>query len=292
MPRRRRSTGPTDPGAARADRPGHDPVVPHESLEPFYLPLDGLGGERFHATFSTTGPWFADAQHVGPPSALLVRAMEQCDPRPGAQLSRVTVEVLGPVPAGEVQVRAQVERLGRAIELLAAEMTAGGRAVLRARAWRLAASDTASVALGEATPLPPPEEATLRTERPEGWLPGFMDALEWRWLRGWVGESGPGTVWARPRVPIVGGEEPSPLQRLAIVADSGNGAGAPLDLRDWLFVNTELTLHLHRAPVGEWMGVSAETVVGPTGLGTVSGLLFDANGHTGRSAQGLIVRPR
>ncbi len=260
--------------------------------EPYYRPLDGVEGERFFATFSTTGPWFADAQHVGPPTALLVRALERCDPREGTQLSRITVEVLGPVPAGEVTVHATVERPGRAVELLAAEMTAGGRVVLRARAWRLAAGDTAAVAGGEEEPLPGPEAGTLRRDRPPGWLPGFVDTLEWRWLRGWLGEPGPGAVWARQRVHLVEGEEPSPLQRLAVVADSGNGAAAPLDLRDWLFVNTELTLHLHRAPEGEWMGVDAHTVVGPAGLGTVSGLLFDAHGHCGRSAQGLVVRPR
>jgi hypothetical protein len=38
--------------------------------------------------------------------------------------------------------------------------------------------------------------------------------------------------------------------------------------------------------------VDSTTVVGPTGLGTASALLFDSHGHTGRSAQGLIVRPR
>ncbi|MHA6794699.1 thioesterase family protein [Pseudonocardia bannensis] len=265
-------------------------------LEPFYLPLGDPDSGRFHATFSTTGPWFADAQHVGPPSALLVRALELCPPsRPDAselQLSRITVEVLGRVPAGDVEVRAQVERAGRSIEMLGAEMTAGGRAVLRARAWRLAAGDTGAAAAGEAAPLPPPTEGTLRTERPEGWLPGFMDALEWRWLHGWLAEPGPGSVWARQRVPLVAGEPTSPLQRLAVVADSANGAAARLDIREWLFVNTELTLHLHRAPVGEWIGLDAATAIGPTGLGTVSARLFDEHGHTGQATQSLIVRPR
>jgi Thioesterase-like superfamily len=262
------------------------------ALEPYYRPLDRVDGERFFATVSTTGPWFADAQHVGPPTALLVRALERCDPREGTQLSRVTVEVLGPVPAGEITVRASVERPGRAVALLAAEMTAGGRAVMRARAWRLAAGDTAAVASGEEKPLSGPEHGTPRRERPPGWLPGFIDTLEWRWLHGWLGEPGPGTAWARQLVPLVEGEAPSPLQRLAVVADSGNGAAAPFDLREWLFVNTELTLHLHRAPAGEWMAVDAHTAVGPTGLGTVSGLLYDETGHCGRSAQALIVRPR
>jgi len=262
------------------------------ALEPFYRPLDGPDGTRYSATFSTTGPWFADVQHVGPPSALLVRALERCAPRPGTQLSRITVEVLGPVPAGEVAVRAEVLRPGRAIELLAAQMHAGGRAVLRAQAWRLATGDTAAVAVGAADPLPPVSAGTPRPERPEGWLPGYADAVEWRWLAGWFGDPGPGRVWGRQRVPLVEGEEPSALQRLAVVADSGNGIASPLDVRHWLFVNTELTLHLHRAPIGEWIGVDAATVVGPTGLGTASASLFDEAGHTGRSAQGLVVRRR
>jgi acyl-Coa thioesterase superfamily protein/acyl-CoA thioesterase superfamily protein len=262
---------------------------PHD---PFYLPLDGPDGTRFHATASTLGPWFSDAQHVGPPSALLVRALEGLDARPGALLARVTVEVLGPVPAGEVGVHATVERPGRSIELLAAELSAGGRTVLRARAWRLVGGDTAVVALGAAEPLAPPAAAEPRPRPPGSWLPGFVDVLEWRWLRGGLTEPGPGTAWLRQVVPLVAGEEPTPVQRLMVAADCANGVGAPLDVSEWLFVNTELTVHLHRAPVGEWIGVEAATVVGPSGLGTASALLYDERGHTGRSGQALIVRPR
>jgi hypothetical protein len=260
--------------------------------EPYYLPLDGPDGERFHATHATTGPWFADAQHVGPPSALLARAVERCAPRPGTQVARFTVEVLGPVPAGEIEVSAAVERPGRAVELVAAQMRAGGRAVLRARAWRTATGDTAGVQVGAAEPLPPPDAAQPGRPDMAGWLPGFVDSVEWRFLRGWFTEPGPGTAWIRQRSALVAGEEPSPLQRLAVVADSANGVAAPLDVREWLFVNTDLTLHLHRAPVGEWVGVDAATTVGPAGAGTVAGLLFDERGQVGRSAQSLVVRPR
>lgn len=266
-------------------------------LEPFYRPLDGStttkgNGERFHATFSTTGPWFADAQHGGPPAGLLIRAFERCEPRPGMQLSRVTVEVLGKIPAGDIEVHAAVERPGRSIEMLGAELVAGGRAVLRARAWRLAEGDTAEVESGAAAPLPPPDGAHLRPDRAEGWLPGYIDAVEWRWVSGGWDVAGPGELWGRPRVPLVEGEEASPLQRMAVVGDSANGIGSPLDLRSWLYVNTELTLHLHRAPVGEWTGVRASSVIGPSGLGTATGLLFDERGQVGRTTQGLTVRPR
>jgi hypothetical protein len=267
------------------------PATPAE-LEPFYLPLDGPDSARFQATSSTTGPWFADAQHVGPPSALLVRALERLPDGPAVQLTRITVEVLGPVPAGEVHVSAAVERPGRSIELVAAEMTAGGRPVLRARGWRVAAGDTTAVAVGGTETMPPPEQGTLQTSWSEGWLPGFIDAVEWRWVAGGPPGAGPGTAWLRQRVPLVAGEKPTSVQRLMVAADCANGVGAPLDLRDWLFVNTELTVHLHRQPVGEWIGVDATTVVGPAGAGTVSALLYDEDGHTARGAQALIVRPR
>ncbi|MBC3192086.1 thioesterase family protein [Pseudonocardia sp. C8] len=266
---------------------------------PFYLPrgehtdASGTAVGEFEATPSTTGPWYADAQHMGPPSALLARALERLPGGAGARIARVTVEVLGMVPAGPVTVTAQVERPGRTIELLAATMRAGGRDVLRARAWRLAASDTAVAARETVAALPGPDAGTVRAERPHGWLPGFLDAVEWSWLDGVeLGDLGPARAWVRMRVPLVEGEQPAPLQRLMVAADCANGIAAPLDVRDWLFVNTELTVHLHRAPAGEWIGVDAATVVGPDGLGTCAATLFDEAGHTGRIAQALTVRSR
>ncbi|SFO10026.1 Thioesterase-like superfamily protein [Pseudonocardia ammonioxydans] len=272
---------------------------------PFYLPRgehtddSGASVAEFEATLSTTGPWYADAQHMGPPSALLARALERLpESRPGGaaagtRIARVTVEVLGMVPAGPLTVTAQVERPGRTIELLSATMRAGGRDVLRARAWRLAAGDTASAVRGTVPPLPGPQDGTVHTERPDGWLPGFLDAVEWCWLdEGALDAPGPARAWIRLRVPLVEGEEPTPLQRLMVAADCANGVAAELDVRQWLFVNTELTVHLHRAPEGEWMGVDAATVIGPDGLGTCSATLFDPAGHTGRIAQALTVRSR
>ena len=269
---------------------GHDQTV--STSQPYYRPLDGPHGRRFLATPATVGPWFADAQHVGPPSALLARALQRCEPRPGTQISRLSVEVLGPVPVGELEVVATVERPGRAIELLAAEMLSGGRAVLRARAWRLPVGDTAAVAVGSAAPLPPPEQVAPRELRLAGWVRGFIDSVDWRFVHGWFDEPGPGTAWIRQRVELVEDEKPTALQRLALVADCANGVAAPLDIRGWLFVNTDLTLHLHRDPVGEWMAVDARTVVGPGGLGTASALLHDEQGQVGRCAQNLLVRPR
>lgn len=257
-------------------------------MDAFYERLDE---DRFASTRHTSGPWSEDSQHLGPPSALLARALERCAPRPGTVLSRVAFEVLGPVPVAELTVTASVLRPGRSVELLAAELAHDGRPVLRAHAWRMVAGDTASVAAGEQEPPTPPAECGPMAI-PEHWRGGYLGAMEWRSVRGGVFTPGDAVVWARPRVRVVAGEEPTATQRLFTVADSASGVSSRLDLRTWYAINTDLTVHLHREPVGEWFALDARTVIGPSGVGVASSVLHDERGAVGRGAQSLFVRER
>jgi hypothetical protein len=254
----------------------------------FYHPR---GEGRFAATRHSAGPWSTHTQHLGPPSALMARAMEALPASAPMQVARVTVEILGPVPVAELEVSAGVDRPGRSVELLGAELRADGRVVARCRAWRHLHSDTAPVAVAVDPPLPPPAEGK-EIHRPEGWGPGYLDAMEWRALTGDLGTPGPATVWARQAVDLVAGERPTGLQRLLVVADSGNGASSRMDPREWLFINSELTVHLHREPTGEWIALDATTAIGPTGTGTAFSVLHDDHGPVGRGAQALLVRPQ
>lgn len=254
----------------------------------FYLPL---GGGRFSPTEHTAGPWAPDAQHFGPPSALLVRALEEVEGGHARQLARVTVEILGPAPLTELSVRAKLVRPGRSVELLSAELLAGDRPVARASAWRMATSDTAVVATNTEKTLPSPE-GLPESAWPESWNGGYLDAMEWRAAEGALTRPGPAAIWARQRVALVDGEKPSPLQRLFAVADSGNGVSNFLDPREWWFINTELTVHLLREPVGEWIGLDATTTVGPQGVGMATSELHDLTGRIATGAQALLVRPR
>jgi hypothetical protein len=175
------------------------------------------------------------------------------------------------------------------VELLAAELSVGGRPAARARAWRFLTSETEQVDVYP--PLAPPDQGEP-VYRPEGWGPGYLDIMEWRALAGHFGELGPATVWARQTVPLVEGETPTGLQRLLTVADSGNGASNRLDPRKWLFINSELTVHVHREPAGEWIGLDATTAVGPDGIGSAFSVLHDEQGPVGRGAQALLIRPQ
>lgn len=118
-----------------------------------------------------------------------------------------------------------------------------------------------------------------------------MHSLDWRWLTPPLNE-GPGESWISPTVDLVNGETMTPLQRLFAVADCANGIGATLDTNRWTFLNTDLVVHLHRIPDGQWTGIRAETSYRPDGVGTTVGTLFDERGAVGGIPQSVLVRRR
>jgi Thioesterase-like superfamily len=259
----------------------------------FFLPDDDP--TLFHATRLTEGPWSRAAQHGGPPAALLTRTVERLPSTVGGgtQIARITFEILGPVPVGDVRVTAEVARPGRTVELVEAALSANGRPALRARAWRLRTADLAlpdGVADPGAAPPALPDAGAADVVDPDGW--GYRRAVEWRFVTGRFEEPGPARVWTRLRVPVVDGEQPSGLQRAVALADSGNGLSNVLDFGHWWFINTELTVHVYRQPAGEWVHLDARTSLSRAGLGLASTSLSDADGSFGTAAQALLVGPR
>jgi Thioesterase-like superfamily len=255
--------------------------------EAFYEPV---GPGRFRATEHTVGPWIPNDQHAGPPAALLVRAIEGVVPPTGGRLTRVTVDLLRGVPVTDVEVRARLARGGRSVQLAEAELAAGGRVAARAAAWWHHTIDTSAVATTPATGLPRPAGAAPAA--PPWSKRGYVTAMEWVPVNGGFDRPGPATVWARMRHPLVAGEQPTGLQRLLTVADSGNGVSWRLDVERWLFINIELTVHVLREPSGEWICLDADTVVGADGSGLAVSRLSDQHGEVGRGAQALLIRPR
>ena len=108
------------------------------------------------------------------------------------------------------------------------------------------------------------------------------------------GELGAGALaaWIRLRGDLLPDEPPSPLARVAAAADFANGLSWILPWRDWLFVNTELTIHLSREPAGEWIGLDARTTSSAGGFGVSTATLHDLEGPIGVCAQSLFVEPR
>jgi hypothetical protein len=243
---------------------------------------------RFLATAATAGPWNALAQHGGPPSALAVRDMELHEPDERLRLARVSVDILGPVPVGEVTVRTRTVRPGRRVALLETIVASGGRDVLIARGWRIGRSDDVPEIAREGRPPAVPENAPAPFF-PGGHTDGYLAAIDWRFVSGNFGEPGPAQAWGRPRIPLVPGEELSPVSRTMLLADSGSGVGSALDPRKYQFMNVDLTVLLRRDPVGEWLLLDAMTTMGGQGTGIAETALSDQDGIIGTALQTLLV---
>jgi Thioesterase-like superfamily len=254
----------------------------------YYLPLpDG----RYRPTEATTGPWDAEAQHGGPPSALLATAMQRLVPDPAMRLARITVEFLGAMPRRELAVETRLARPGRRVAMAEASLLVDGREAAVARAWFLRTGPAPAAARRDAQPPP------LPAAQPQRYFPGLIDwgygeSVEWRFTSGGLHEPGPAGVWTRVRLPLVAGTPLTGLQHLLVVADAANGISTELSIDEWLFIPPGLSVTLVRHTDEEWVHLAAESDVGTDGIGLTVGTLADSTGTLGQVSQPLVVAAR
>jgi hypothetical protein len=287
-------------------------------------------GQSFVPTEHARGPWDPQALHGGAPAALIADAFERLEPGSQLRIARLGFELLRPIPFAPLTLSTRIVRPGRRVQELAAELSAGvgdsRQVVCRASALRVqevsaevaaaaivqeAATDLAAAAIGggadapgadadagaptRSVSLPPPEQATpVRFALDEENIDRASfaaSAMEMRWLSD-PRAPGPGRVWMRLRHPLLEGRELTALARLAATADFGNGVSAELPFERFLFINADLTIHLQRLPLGEWIGLDARTLLHGGGSGLAESVLHDVHGPVGRAFQTLVVQSR
>ncbi len=221
-----------------------------------------------------------------------MRAFEALPAAEGLTLARVTYEFLRPVPLEELSVEATIARGGRRVQLLEASLrTVDGTEVVRARALQVQRAEASAPRVEHVLSLPGPDQGRPNNMTPPHRPMFAPDAIEIRFVAGTFG-GGPSAAWFRLRTPIVAGETPSPLQRLAAAGDFGNGISATLSWDEYVFINPDLTLYIEREPVGEWICLDAEMRVAPDGIGIAESVLYDERGRVGRAMQALLVAGR
>jgi len=256
-------------------------------------PLFAESGDGFTAAREAASPWGPDSLHGGAPVALMVGAIER-SVDPPLRVTRVTADLVRPVPMAPLRVVTETLRPGRRVSLMAADLYAGDQLCVRLRALLLRAADV---------PLPVDvvrPDLSLPAALPEASQPADLDwpfvafhtiGCEVRFARGQWMESGPAFAWIRLRHHVTADRAPSPLQRAVAAADFSNGLSAVLPLGRWLFVNPDLTVHVQRQPEGEWIGVDAVTRLGDRGTGVAHSTLYDERGYVGSAVQSLLVEP-
>lgn len=256
--------------------------------------LFSIDGDSYVPSDLTRGPWTPDAQHGGPPCALLARAVESVDAPAPMSVARMTFELLRPVPLVPLIVTTTVLRPGKKVQLVGASLLAGDVEVVRCVALRIRSSSLplpVGTSADEGRPDLPDAAGSAEPPFavPDTDLRYFhRDAMEIRPVAGGFDRPGPATAWFRLRYPVIDGEEPSGAVRTAATADFGNGLSWVLP-PDWLFINPDLTVHLLREPVGEWLCLAARTLPSDAGVGLAESAIYDSAGRVGRSVQSLLL---
>jgi hypothetical protein len=239
----------------------------------------------------TRGPWDPGAMHGGPPAALLARAVEQCDPGTANFVSRLTVELLRPVPLVPLTISARTLRPGKMVHWIEAMLRAGDVEVARAVGLRLRTVAGSPVAAPPIDAFPGPEAGSRLDLDPQMLRGvGYWNANDIRMVSGTFGAPGPGGAWLRLTVPLVAGEIPTSAERVAAAADFASGVGNPVDMTVGGAINADLTIAMHRALRGEWVGLDARAWADAAGTGMAEAVIHDTVGPIGRSLQSLLVR--
>jgi hypothetical protein len=249
-----------------------------------------LEGEWFRPTDHCRGPWDPNACHAGPPTGVIARASERLIP--DQQLVRLTVDLTRPIPHAGFRIDAVVTRSGRTVSTTEMTLVNGdGKPVITARGMHIAGTHPGQL------PTAPARTPEFGESVPGGFpipvgghnLPMFSGGVEMRYPPGETNDPGPTRAWMRT-VPLLPDESPSPFQRICPLADCGNAISRNADPTSIAFMNTDLTVLLHRPPVGEWLGMDSVSRWEPTGIGMSDSLLFDDLGPVGRALQTLIIQ--
>ena len=255
------------------------------------------------------GPWSDDACHAGPPAAAFARELELlCD----KQLIRLQIDLIRPVPMQGFKIAAELTKEGRS--------TAYATAKLLGKDGKLCA--TANGLFHTMTELPAFEvvekplldfspverflregEASPTARKGREVLPaknGFGKAVEPICPEDTPTDTAQGaipgvesTMWMRTPE-LLPNESMSGFQRVCPLADCINALAANLDFKDYLFMNTDLTVALHRIPdaSAEWIGLRGVGNCHQNGMGLVRGELHDKHGSIGTVLQNLLLRSR
>lgn len=248
----------------------------------FYRQIDET---LFEPLVPATGSWNRQHQNGVAVGGLLAHALEATPTRSPMATTRLTVDIMKPVPFQPIETRVRIIRDGARMQLIDAEILADGAVVARASAMRIRTEATPAAAdLARDLPLPedlPPNPVTSVLD--------IGHPMETRLARGSMRELGPGGFWTTFNADLVEGLPMPGLARAAMAADVASAPSTIVERGKWSFANVDLSLYLTRAPIGDWMLCDAATLSDGAGVGLVNTILADRTGVFGRAHQTLFL---
>jgi hypothetical protein len=255
-------------------------------------------GSGFVGTDVAQGAWNPADAIGGAVLALLGHCLDEVPSLVPMTMSRMTVDIMRPVPLGRrLTVAPVVVREGRKIQLVDLQLTVGGVLHARASVLRLRDADLTGrddlptgAPVDPPVPLVPPDQvASVRdSSTPPG---GFLQGWDMRYA---PSRDGSATgLWVRLEVPVVAGEPVRPSARLVACVDFANNIGVDFGPGAATTINPDVNAHVLRRPAGEWVAITGETRFTPAlGRGVVTATLSDLEGVFAAVSLSQLVQPR
>ena len=261
-----------------------------ETQEPFFH----REGDTYTPTLRANGWWRPTGNlHARVMIGLFSHVIEQQYGEPDLQPARLTADLYRLPDLAPITVSTRMVRQGGRIKVIEAELFSGGVSSARAscqllrRSQQPEASVWAQTGWDAAPPdqvAPPPKPFTDKWEMRPILPPGAIVANDLR-------APGPRRTWLREVRPLVGGEPYTPFSRVATGVDYtspiANGSETGLD-----FINSDVTLYLHRQPVGEWIGYEVVDHQSAEGIALGHCRLHDIEGPIGFSSCAALAQRR
>jgi len=245
-------------------------------------------GDLFWPTAAAGNPW-GELTGGGPVAGLIARAVQREVQDLDLFVARLTVELHRPVPrdAG-VEVRTRTVREGKRLRVVEVVLSQHGAETTRALAQLLRRSGAEGEPPAGEVPFAGPDGIADGSLLPKelGLRYGVHDEVQVRWIAD-QSSGGPSRCWMRMPLPLLPGEVLSPLQSAAVLVDCISAA-SPVREPFGPWINTDISLYLHREPRGEWLGMEIEREVERTGIGLARARLFDPHGPVGTAQEAVL----
>jgi hypothetical protein len=243
-----------------------------------------MEGDRYLPTDRARGPWNDKFLHGGAAAGLLAHALDSTRGDSALISTKMTFDLMRPVPVAPLSIDTQVVRDGRRVRYVDATIHWEGNLIARGSAVMQRPDPSQAGAFGspsqsrfdawEALPLTPwmnrPDERKL-----------FHTGLEIRMLREpYTGQ--PMAVWARVPYDFLPGRPLTPIEHAATLSDLANGVGimsSPGPIRT--YINGEITLYLLRPPEGDWVLIESVGRGEHRGIATSNVNFYDVDGLVG-----------
>lgn len=250
-------------------------------LEPFFLRQD----HQFLPQPNCRGPWDPNSLHGRVVAGLLAFAIETEHDLRGFTPARLTVDMYRLPDFSPMAIETRAIRTGKRIRVIDAEVFSGGVSVGRASCQLLAQSKNPPGEIWSPKNWAAPAPHTLPAPPSLGfnmWEMRFVPSRDSSEANSFMSKQAHKQAWLRETRDLVEGVPITPWVRVALAADFASPF-ANSGSEGLHFINSDMTIYLHRLPRGEWLGFETVNHQATDGVAIGECFLYDEAGPIGSS---------